>query len=61
MKNLILKGLNALKYPSTWKGAITLLAVFGVQANPEQAEAIITAGVAVVGAIALFFSDSDVK
>lgn len=50
-----------LSYPSTWKGLITLLTVFGVSIAPEQAEAIITAGVSLVGAIWTFFSDKDVK
>lgn len=48
-------------YPSTWKGLVTLLGVIGVTLNPEQAELIATIGVSIVGLIATFFSDSDVK
>lgn len=55
------KIIDFLKYPSTWQGIVALLGVVGVTLNPDQIAAITTAGVAVVGAIALFFSDADVK
>lgn len=55
------KLIELLKYPSTWKGLITLVTILGVKVAPEQAEAIATAGIATVGAIATFFSDADVK
>jgi len=55
------KLLDFLKYPSTWQGLIALLGVLGVTLLPEQSEAIITAGIAIVGAISVLFSDSDVK
>lgn len=50
-----------LKYPSTWKGVVTALTLVGVELAPEQADAIATAGIALVAAIWTFFSDSDVK
>lgn len=50
-----------LSYPSTWNGLITALTLIGVNIEPSQAEAITTAGVALVAAIWTFFSDSDVK
>lgn len=50
-----------LSYPSSWKGIITALTLVGVTLDPAQAEAITTAGVALVAAIWTFFSDSDVK
>jgi hypothetical protein len=50
-----------LSFPSTWKGIITGLSLIGVTFAPEQAEAIATAGIALVAAIWTFFSDSDVK
>lgn len=50
-----------LRYPSTWKGLVGLLGVAGLQFAPDQADAIVTACVGVVSAIALFFSDADVK
>ena len=61
MKTLLAKLLNALRYPSTYKGLTTLLTLVGVHVAPEQADAIATAGIAVVGAIGLFLSDADVK
>lgn len=55
------KILDYLKYPSTWQGLITLLALAGVNIAPEQSSAIVAAAVGVVGAISMFFSDTDVK
>jgi len=49
------------KYPSTWKGLVTLLALAGVTLSPEQATLIGSIGVGIVGLIATLFSDSDVK
>ena len=54
------KIIEYLKYPSTWKGIITLLTIAGVNLAPAQADAITAAGVAFIGAIWTFFSDSDV-
>lgn len=50
-----------LRYPSTWKGIITAMTLAGIEFAPEQAEAITTAGIALVAAIWTFFSDADVK
>lgn len=61
MKALLLKALDALRYPSTWKGIVTLLASAGVALKPELAEGIVTAAVAVVGVLWTLFSDADVK
>jgi hypothetical protein len=58
---MLTKILDYLRYPSTWQGAITLLALVGVTFSPEQGQAIVTAAVGVVGAIMVFFSDTDVK
>jgi len=60
MKKLLLKALDYLRYPSTWKGIVTALTVVGVKVAPDQSESIITAGAAVVAAIFTFFSDVDV-
>lgn len=57
---MLKKILDNLRYPSTWKGLIALLSVIGVSLSPDQLEAITAAGVALYGAISLFFSDSDV-
>jgi hypothetical protein len=40
--------------PSTWRGVVALLTVFGVRLAPDQAEAILTAGVSVYAAINVF-------
>lgn len=51
--------ITRLKERSTWMGLITIVTAAGVALSPEQVEAIITAGAAVVGAIAVFTKDSD--
>jgi hypothetical protein len=43
---------------STWRGIIFLLTAFGVHVSPEQSNAIITAGAAVIGAASVFLPDS---
>lgn len=58
---MLTKILDFMKYPSTWSGLVGLLSVVGVTIAPEQTAAIVTAGVAVASAIAVFFSDTDVK
>ena len=60
MKKILFKLLDYLRYPSTYKGIVALLGVVGVSILPAQAEAITTAGVALYGAISVFFSDADV-
>ena len=46
--------LDYLRQPSTWRGIISLITVFGVVLSPEQTTAIITAGVALIGVIEVF-------
>lgn len=43
-----------LKQHSTWQGLIGVATGFGVVLSPEQAEAIIAAGVALIGVISVF-------
>ena len=50
--------LARLKEASTWRGIALLLTAFGVQVAPDVQEAVISAGVAVAGAIGVFFPDS---
>jgi hypothetical protein len=45
------------KESSTWRGAVALLTALGVTLSPEQAEAIIALGLAVIGAIGVFTAD----
>ena len=61
MKALLLKLLDYLRYPSTWKGLITLLGVLGVNFAPAFADQITTAAISLIGVIFALFSDSDVK
>lgn len=49
--------LRRLAEPSTWRGLTLLLTVCGIALSPEQADAIMQAGLAVVGAIGLFLPD----
>ena len=50
--------INRLKEASTWRGIALLLTAFGVQVAPEVQEAVITAGIAVAGAVGVMFPDS---
>ena len=49
--------LNRLREPSTWRGIIWLLTVAGWSLRPDQAEAIVTFGVTLVGLIGVFLPD----
>lgn len=59
--SIILGAINYLKYPSTWKGIITVIAAGLAAKNPELVTQIATAGAGFVGIIGTFFSDADVK
>lgn len=45
----------ALGEASTWRGIIFILAAVGVQLDPAQQTAIITAGMALAGLVGVFF------
>lgn len=45
---------DRLKERSTWLGLTALVSVFGITLAPEQVEAIVSAGVALAAAIAIF-------
>jgi len=45
------------KEPSTWRGFTMLLTALGMTINPEVAEHIAAAGIAVTGLIGLFVPD----
>lgn len=54
MKNFILeRG----KESSTWRGLVALLTAVGVTLSPDQGEAIVALGLAVIGAIGVFTAD----
>lgn len=46
-----------LKQPSSWRGLTLLLTSLGVALSPEQSEAIMSAGLAIAGAIGMFAPD----
>jgi len=45
------------KEASTWRGLVALLTAVGVVISPEQVEAVIALGLAVIGAIGVFTAD----
>jgi hypothetical protein len=45
------------KESSTWRGIVALLTAAGVALSPEQGEAIVALGLAVIGAIGVFTAD----
>ena len=49
--------LERLRETSTWRGIVYLLMAAGVTLTPEQQGAVISAGLALVGLIAMFFPD----
>jgi len=50
--------LERLSENSTWRGLVMLLTAVGVQFDPSQANAIISAGLAIVGLINVFRKQS---
>lgn len=49
--------LRRLREPSTWRGLVWLATVAGLSLRPEQAEAIVTAGMALAGLLGVFLPD----
>ena len=45
------------KESSTWRGVVAILTAAGVAISPEQGEAIVALGLAVIGAIGVFTAD----
>lgn len=45
------------KEASTWRGVVAILTAAGVALSPEQGEAIVALGLAVIGAIGVFTVD----
>lgn len=48
---------NRLREASTYRGIIVLLGIFGVSIEPEKADAIVAACIALYGVLAAFFPD----
>lgn len=49
--------LARLREPSTWRGVFLLATALGVTISPEQQNAIVALGLAVVGAVGAFLPD----
>lgn len=49
--------IERLKEPSTWRGLLALATAAGVTISPEQSEAVIAAGLALIGLIGVFAKD----
>jgi len=49
--------LKRLREPSTWRGALALLTAVGIKLQPDQMEAIVTVGMALIGAVGVFAPD----
>lgn len=54
MKDFLLERLHE---ASTWRGLVALLTAVGVVLSPEQTEAVVAVGLAVIGALGLFLPD----
>jgi hypothetical protein len=49
--------LERLKEPSTWRGLTALLTAVGVALSPDQVNAIVSAGLALMGFLGVFTKD----
>lgn len=49
--------LARLREPSTWRGLVWVLTVAGIAIQPDQGEAIVTAGMALAGLLGVFLVD----
>lgn len=58
MDMLKLYVVNRAKEASTWRGVVMLLTALGLNISPEMADAIISVGIAVAGAVGVLFPDS---
>lgn len=54
MQNLV----DRFSEPSTWRGIFALLTAFGVAISPEMENAILAAGLGVIGLIGVFTSEA---
>ena len=54
---MIKKILEYALWPSCWKGLFAILTAAGITFAPDHQQAIITAGLAVIGAIQVFVDD----
>jgi hypothetical protein len=57
MKGILVYIANRLKEASTWRGILALLTSLGIVISPELQEAILAAGLAIIGLIGIVFKD----
>ncbi len=50
-----------LKEASTWRGIIGLLTAAGISVSPEMLDKIVSAGMALMGVVGMFFKDKLAK
>ncbi len=50
--------LTRFREPSTWRGLVWLATVAGLSLRPDQAEAVVTLGMALAGLLGVFLSDA---
>lgn len=60
MKQIIVKLLDWLTYPSTVKGIIGVLGAAGVVVSPEHAEKIVAGVIGLVGVVQIFVDDTKI-
>lgn len=53
--------LQRLRETSTWRGLVWLATVAGLSLRPDQAEAIVTAGMALAGLLGVFLADEPMR
>ena len=51
--------LRRLREPSTWRGLVWLATVAGLSLHPDQAEAIVSAGMALAGLLGVFLVEKE--
>jgi hypothetical protein len=53
--------IERLKEVSTWRGLIVLLGLVGVSLSPEQAQAIVAAGLSIIAVVEVFRKETPAK
>lgn len=59
MRKFMLFIVSRLKERSSWLGIISLLTALGVSLSPDETQAIVSAGVGLAGAVAVFSKDQE--
>ena len=48
---------SRLKEASTWRGILAIITACGITVSPEQSDAIVATGLALIGVVGAFFPD----